>query len=882
MKNPRTIEANLVSFGVALGSLLVVLVLALLGVEHALGTRLERLGSATMPAQQAVTGLRHAVSRLFERQVQVLSTRSEAELDTLKDRKGIEHALGESRQSLAATLPEIIGAQSATLENGSLDASSKEVLSSDAALFESVRARHFAQTQFDARMANLKTSLDQLIQEARAVAGVAHLEYVLELRRVDQGASPQKAVHGAARAQQEAAEQVVTAVLQLGQLMGKIGLTKGEDELNSVAANELSQNLSRAKSQLRALVANLSATDATLARAERMQTQFESVAAQTSAANDPQSLVQLRRSVLTEAVRAAELRSQTLESAKGLSTQLQSVERIVADETLDSSRSARRTLWVTRLLSLIAFGAALFVGLHAARRLRESVRGLRAQNRELENVSRDLKNMNEGLEGLVAERSAALALREHSMRLVLDAMSEGLVLAELSGKISSECSKAALSWFGRPSSSGMIWDYLLPTESEVNAAFRVGFAQIAEDFMPFEVSADCMPHRFEKGGRIFSLSYRQVFEDQRFERLLVVVNDITHQVESEARERDAREQHQLLAHMLKDKPGFLLFVRDAERLLGALREPPARDAALRTLHTLKGNTGVFGMESVASRCHELEEALSERSGSIGVGEAKQLGELFRARLSRIEGALTSEAQLELAEADLGELMLGLRQRRDYPELLDMVESWKWTRTSVMLRRLATQVHRVAERLGKHIDVRVEHNNLRVMPGALEDFWGSLIHVVRNAVDHGIESEAERVALGKPATGHVTLRTAELRGDGFSVELGDDGRGIDFTRLEAIAEQRGLPSRSRDELTEVMFADGVSTRDEASDVSGRGVGLGAVVAACRAAGGSVSVESVDGHGAWFCFSFPRQAVQVRQSKNSGTFHSVRPPRAAQSA
>src|SRR5450432_1320052 len=102
MKGPRSIESNLASFGLALGSLLVVLVLTLFGVEHALGARLERLGYATMPAQQAVAGLRHAVSRLFERQVQVLSTHTEAELEAIRDRHAFENALSESRASLAA------------------------------------------------------------------------------------------------------------------------------------------------------------------------------------------------------------------------------------------------------------------------------------------------------------------------------------------------------------------------------------------------------------------------------------------------------------------------------------------------------------------------------------------------------------------------------------------------------------------------------------------------------------------------------------------------------------------------------------------------------------------------------------------------------------
>jgi two-component system chemotaxis sensor kinase CheA len=165
---------------------------------------------------------------------------------------------------------------------------------------------------------------------------------------------------------------------------------------------------------------------------------------------------------------------------------------------------------------------------------------------------------------------------------------------------------------------------------------------------------------------------------------------------------------------------------------------------------------------------------------------------------------------------------------------------------------------------------------------LEDFWGSLIHVVRNAVDHGLESEEERVARGKPAMGSVVLRTSQLSGSGFCIELSDDGRGIDFNALRAIATQRGVAATSNSELIELMFHDGVTTKEQASEMSGRGVGLGAVVSACRAAGGMVDVDTSEGKGSLFRFAFPDQPVQVREAKGSGTFHSMTPRRSVRAS
>jgi two-component system chemotaxis sensor kinase CheA len=366
-----------------------------------------------------------------------------------------------------------------------------------------------------------------------------------------------------------------------------------------------------------------------------------------------------------------------------------------------------------------------------------------------------------------------------------------------------------------------------------------------------------------------------VFEEGVFRRILVVVHDVTHQVVTETRERDARERHQLLAHLLKDKQGFLEFVRDTERLLSDLHAEPDRALALRTLHTLKGNTAVFGMESVAERCHALEEHLAERSDGPTAREAQELSELWRGRLGRIEELLTTDSQLAIKEEDFTELVQGLRQRRDYAELTALVESFRWTQTSLLLQRFAAQAERVAERLEKNVAVRVEHNDLRLLPGKLEDFWSSFIHAVRNAVDHGLETEDERVALGKSPAGNVVLRTFRTAEAGLCVELADDGRGIDFERLRAVCEERGLPTRTRAELIEGMFQNGVTTREEVTETSGRGVGLGAVVFACRAAGGKVEVDSRDAKGTRFRFVFPKHSVEVREGVTRA--HAPKPER-----
>ena len=126
--------------------------------------------------------------------------------------------------------------------------------------------------------------------------------------------------------------------------------------------------------------------------------------------------------------------------------------------------------------------------------------------------------------------------------------------------------------------------------------------------------------------------------------------------------------------------------------------------------------------------------------------------------------------------------------------------------------------------------------------------------MRNAVDHGIESEDERLSRGKPAGGTLWLSTRQ-DGDNFVVQVRDDGRGIDWNRVRAKAEDQGLRVETRADLEAALFFEGFTTNEEVTAYSGRGVGLSAVKAATEARGGRLSVSSELGQGTTFEFRFP---------------------------
>ncbi|MGV8978436.1 MAG: chemotaxis protein CheA [Cellulomonas sp.] len=226
---------------------------------------------------------------------------------------------------------------------------------------------------------------------------------------------------------------------------------------------------------------------------------------------------------------------------------------------------------------------------------------------------------------------------------------------------------------------------------------------------------------------------------------------------------------------------------------------------------------------------------------------RQVGELVLAR-NQISLLASGADDVELSRSAqrlnliAGELQEGVMKTRMQP--IDHV----WSKMPRVVRDLSAQCER-------EVALEMIGGDTELDRGLLEAVKDPLTHLVRNAVDHGIEPPAERVAAGKPAKGVLTLR-AFHEGGQVVVEVADDGRGIDDEKVAAKALQRGL--RTADELAamgpaeivQLLFLPGFSLADTVTNVSGRGVGMDVVRTKIEAIGGTVDVETAVGQGtAW---------------------------------
>jgi two-component system chemotaxis sensor kinase CheA len=172
-------------------------------------------------------------------------------------------------------------------------------------------------------------------------------------------------------------------------------------------------------------------------------------------------------------------------------------------------------------------------------------------------------------------------------------------------------------------------------------------------------------------------------------------------------------------------------------------------------------------------------------------------------------------------------------------------------------RFPRLVYDVSTRLGKKVHLRTQGHETELDKELIELLIDPLTHVVRNAIDHGIESPEERAQAGKPELGTVGMR-ATHRGGSVIIEVSDDGRGLDRERIIAKARELGMAadeSMTDEQAWQLIFEAGFSTAREVTDLSGRGVGMDVVRRNITSLGGGVSISSVKGEGTTITIQLP---------------------------
>jgi two-component system chemotaxis sensor kinase CheA len=243
------------------------------------------------------------------------------------------------------------------------------------------------------------------------------------------------------------------------------------------------------------------------------------------------------------------------------------------------------------------------------------------------------------------------------------------------------------------------------------------------------------------------------------------------------------------------------------------------------------------------------DVLMNLVGELGLVEANLIGlvDEQRAREGQTDAVRGLHDQLRVMSRKLALLQQGILEVRMVP-------------LGQVFDKLARVVRKLSREAGKDVRLDISGAETELDKLIVEELSDPLMHMIRNAIDHGIEPANERVALGKPATGHIDLRAFQ-KGNRVVIEVQDDGRGMEWRQIRDTAVSRGFVSAeeatdlSPRQAVHLIFLPGFSTRTKASEISGRGVGMDVVKTNISRLSGLIDVASEPGRGSRFSITLP---------------------------
>ena len=353
--------------------------------------------------------------------------------------------------------------------------------------------------------------------------------------------------------------------------------------------------------------------------------------------------------------------------------------------------------------------------------------------------------------------------------------------------------------------------------------------------------------------------------------------------------------------MVTDKQNFIDFISEVQNILDYLKKTFAKSRGeidvshcFRLIHSVKGGSASFGLRKISQLAHKIENEFT----NLNITDTKTIREEMAKKRKPILSSLKILDKDLNAFLDKNDNILGLRKILENPSkelTIKKIESlgrklklsagdesnlYKEYLKDFILEPIGDAFQhferatiQVGEKLGKEVSFEMFNGSLKFYRTPYKPLISSLIHAFRNAVDHGIESSAERKKSRKKASGKIKVhfKTKTVKGNKWIlIEIEDDGRGIDPDIIGPLAVEKGvikaeeLTSLKGEEIIQLVMAAGFSSKEEATDMSGRGVGLDAIKFEAERLKGKAWVESELGKGTRLFVEVPliQEAKKVR--------------------
>lgn len=503
-----------------------------------------------------------------------------------------------------------------------------------------------------------------------------------------------------------------------------------------------------------------------------------------------------------------------------------------------------------------------------------------------------IEEHNRNLEKKVEERTAALKQKNDDIANMLSNMHQGLFTIIEGGKIHPEYASYLEAIFETKDIADRDFTELLFKNSKlssdaIDAATTAAESIVGEDSMMYDFNSHLLVKEItlqfpNAPDKLIELDWDPIIdENDVVSKLMVTVRDVTELKALEAEAEGQKQELMIIGEILAvDGDKFTEFVSGSEQFVEKCRaliaetkekDPNTLAELFRNMHTVKGNARTYGFKHITETVHEVENTYDRLRKEEELGwdpdalltelhEAEQAIQRYRGIFSEKLGKIAGGSGPSIDRERVHKLMDQISALGDTPlpeNVVSIVRDTYETLATIeakpvadVIKDVVDSVQNLASELGKvKPEVEVLSGDVLIRSHAQNTLVNTFMHVMRNAVDHGIESPEERVAKGKSANGTISISTSESN-DLVSFAIRDDGRGIALTKVFEKAKQLGVfpadaPRPSDEEIANLVFTSGFSTADEVSEISGRGVGMDAVRDFLNKAGGGIEIVLDEG-------------------------------------
>lgn len=491
----------------------------------------------------------------------------------------------------------------------------------------------------------------------------------------------------------------------------------------------------------------------------------------------------------------------------------------------------------------------------------------------------ELMKLNETLEQKIEERTKELNVKNQKIETLLHNSGVGFLSFGDDLLIDSEYSVECEAIFEKKIGGLNIADVLLPENNTFRNQMVSNLSKIfaeTTDFFRKEVFINLLPKIFKIDNKIISVEYRLLDNN----KMMFVLNDITYQTELKDKIKEEEERLKFIVGVIKDKSfvfetlnDFLNF-RNNEfyELIKSQRSfNEILPIIYRKVHTFKGLFLQFGFIHLSRSLHEFENILQE----FMIGERQDLPDNINNiwQISECDDAYIQDMSIimknlgreflediEKVKIKKDDILL-LLESNSVEELKGSIKKLLYENIKLLITPYTRHLSNLAFRFGKEIEqFDISGDDILVDKEIYNPFTRTLIHIFRNIIDHGIETPEIRVKKNKSSAGIIECNV-RMQNNMITIKISDDGQGISIDKIKnkavelGIYDQKTIDLMPDKDIISLILTDAFSTKETADQLSGRGVGLAAVMEELNRLDGKLEIETQKDVGTTFVFTIP---------------------------